>query len=201
MTPASRATITDHGQIMPILRSRRQTARHHGLSGLPPIWERADPETGEPREDRRTREVATGALLHGPDDRPQAPCSDVIATAVRELLAAGPDPLALVRYADASWQVRPRTTPNWRRITRPTRWTMRPGPWTRQRWRCSMPPTLAPGPTRERQPRRPAEHGHPGGAIAITAQTRRYAWTGPSARRSGSRNGGELELNAVSRAC
>jgi hypothetical protein len=33
-----------------------------------------------------------------------------------------------------------------------------------------MPPTLAPGPTRERQPRRPAEHGHPGGAIAITAQ-------------------------------
>jgi hypothetical protein len=34
MTPASRATITDHGQIMPILRSRQQTARHHGLSGL-----------------------------------------------------------------------------------------------------------------------------------------------------------------------
>jgi len=101
MTPASRATITDHGQIMPILRSRRQTARHHGLSGLPPIWERAAPETGEPREDRRTREVATGALLHGPDDRPQAPCSDVIATAVRELLAAVPDPLAPVRYADA----------------------------------------------------------------------------------------------------
>jgi len=95
---------------MPILRSRRQTARHHGLSGLPPIWERADPETGEPREDRRTREVATGALLHGPDDRPQAPCSDVIATAVRELLAAGPDPLALVRYADASWQVQQAAT-------------------------------------------------------------------------------------------
>jgi hypothetical protein len=46
--------------------------------------------------------VATGALLHGPDDRPQASCSDVIATAVRELLAAGPDPLALVRYADAA---------------------------------------------------------------------------------------------------
>ena len=42
-----------------------------------------------------------------------------------------------------------------------------------------MPPTLAPGPTRERQPRRPAEHGHAGGAIAITAQTRRYEWTGP----------------------
>ena len=42
-----------------------------------------------------------------------------------------------------------------------------------------MPPTLAPGPTRKRQPRRPAEHRHPGGAIAITAQTRRYEWTGP----------------------
>jgi hypothetical protein len=54
--------------------------------------------------------VATGALLHGPDDRPQASCSDVIATAVRELLAAGPDPLALVRYADASWQVQQATT-------------------------------------------------------------------------------------------
>ena len=27
-----------------------------------------------------------------------------------------------------------------------------------------MPPTLAPGPPRERQPRRPAEHWHPGGA-------------------------------------
>jgi len=56
MTPASRATITDHGQIMPILRSRRQTARHHGLSGLPPIWNvpilrPANPEkTGEPEK-------------------------------------------------------------------------------------------------------------------------------------------------------
>ena len=27
-----------------------------------------------------------------------------------------------------------------------------------------MPPMLAPGPTRERQPRRPAEHMHPAGA-------------------------------------
>jgi hypothetical protein len=39
----------------------------------------------------------------------------------------------------------------------------RPGPWTRPRWRCSTPPTLAHGPTRERQPRRPAEHA-PGAA-------------------------------------
>jgi len=29
---------------------------------------------------------------------------------VRELLAAGPDPLALVRYADASWQVQQAAT-------------------------------------------------------------------------------------------
>jgi hypothetical protein len=29
---------------------------------------------------------------------------------VRELLAAGPDPLALVRYADVSWQVQQAAT-------------------------------------------------------------------------------------------
>jgi len=29
---------------------------------------------------------------------------------VRELLAAGPDPLALVRYADAGWQVQQAAT-------------------------------------------------------------------------------------------
>jgi hypothetical protein len=48
MTPAFQATITDHGQTMPILRGRRQTARHHDLSGLPPYMESIDPETGEP---------------------------------------------------------------------------------------------------------------------------------------------------------
>jgi hypothetical protein len=64
-----------------------------------------------------------------------------------------------------------------------------------------MPPTLAPGPTRKRQPRRPAEHGHPGGAIAITAQTRRYEWTGPLCMAQRFADGGELELNEVSSAC
>ena len=44
------------------------------------------------------------------------------------------------------------------RTTRPTRWTTRPGPSTWQRRRCSMPPMPAPGPTRGRQRRRPAEH-------------------------------------------
>ena len=43
-------------------------------------------------------------LILGADDRPRASCSDVIAAAVAELLAAGPDPLALARYADAGWQ-------------------------------------------------------------------------------------------------
>jgi hypothetical protein len=64
-----------------------------------------------------------------------------------------------------------------------------------------MPPTLAPGPTRKRQPRRPAEHGHPGGAIAITAQTRRYEWTGPLCTAQRFADGGELALNEVSSAC
>jgi hypothetical protein len=75
--------------------------------------------------------VATGALLHGPDDRPQASCSDVIATAVRELLAAGPDPLALVRYADASWQVQQAATSYGRNsaaapVYPPTGWYLAP---------------------------------------------------------------------------
>lgn len=43
-------------------------------------------------------------LILGLDDRPRASCSDVIAAAVRELLAAGPDPLEVARYADVSWQ-------------------------------------------------------------------------------------------------
>lgn len=43
-------------------------------------------------------------LIMGLDDRPRASCSDVIAAAARELLAAGPDPMEVARYADASWQ-------------------------------------------------------------------------------------------------
>jgi hypothetical protein len=43
-------------------------------------------------------------LILGADDRPRASCSDCIAAAVTEWLAAGPEPMALARYADASWQ-------------------------------------------------------------------------------------------------
>ena len=37
--------ITDRGQMMPIIRSRRQTVHHHGRSGSPPP---EDPGTAKP---------------------------------------------------------------------------------------------------------------------------------------------------------
>src|ERR1700750_481539 len=77
---------------------------------------------------------------------------------------------AAIAFMNTLAATEPRFSARARIARRPPRWTMRPGPWTRQRWRCSMPPMLAPGPTRKLQPRRPAEHGNPGGAIAITAQ-------------------------------
>ena len=62
-----------------------------------------------------------------------------------------------------------RQTPRRPRTTRPTRWTTRPGPSTRQRWRCSMPPMPAPGPTPGRQRRRPAEHARRPGTTPRSA--------------------------------
>src|SRR6185312_9347114 len=55
---------------------------------------------------------------------------------------------------------------------RPTRWITLPGPWTRQKWRCSTPPMLAHGPTRERQRRRPAEHAPGAAALGEVACAR-----------------------------
>jgi hypothetical protein len=43
-------------------------------------------------------------LVFGADDRPRASCSDCIAAAVAEWLAAGPEPMTLALYADASWR-------------------------------------------------------------------------------------------------
>jgi hypothetical protein len=48
--------------------------------------------------------VPPGLRALGIDNRPKASCSDAIAAAAAELLAAGPDPMAVARYADASWQ-------------------------------------------------------------------------------------------------
>jgi hypothetical protein len=48
--------------------------------------------------------VSAAARILGLDDRPRASCSDCVAAAVVALLAAGPDPMALARYAEASWR-------------------------------------------------------------------------------------------------
>jgi len=50
-----------------------------------------------------TDPVPFALRLLGIDDRPRASCSDAIAAAVAALLAAGPDPMALARCAEASW--------------------------------------------------------------------------------------------------
>jgi hypothetical protein len=42
-------------------------------------------------------------LILRADNRPKASCSDAVAAAVAELLAAGLDPLAVARYAEESW--------------------------------------------------------------------------------------------------
>ncbi len=48
--------------------------------------------------------VPPGLRMLGIDNRPKASCSDAVAAAVAELLAAGPDPMVVARAADASWQ-------------------------------------------------------------------------------------------------
>lgn len=53
-----------------------------------------------PGEERTGRQ---GRML-GCDDRPRASCSDVIAAAVTELLARGPEPMTVARHADATWK-------------------------------------------------------------------------------------------------
>jgi len=83
-----------------------------------------------------------------------------------------------------------------------------PGRSTRQKWRYSMPPMLAPGPTREQQRRRPAEHA-PGGPPRHRAsplghpEPRRAdrralkSWPGQQHRQGRSQPGPAVELDTI----
>jgi hypothetical protein len=83
----------------PVFCSTGRLTRHQ--AGIVNRW-RARLATDRPLPG--TEPVSRAARMLGLDDRPRASCSDCIAAAVAALLAAGPDPMALARCAEASWQ-------------------------------------------------------------------------------------------------